>query len=268
MQHPDALLVALITVFAAIVLVGLRRARRGWMPYVRPIPGVAALDEAVGRVTELDRPLYFVMGASDVRDITTHAALAILDYVARLAAVLRTTLVALVRKPDVYPFVEAVMRESYRVAGALEAFDPQTQVRFLSDTEVVYALSVVRLVEENQPGGVLFFGSFDYTSLLMTEPGARLGVFQIAGDPTLGQVPFFVCTCDYTLIGEEFFAAGACVSSDPGLRGLVVSQDGIKLVLLLLIIAGVVCGVLAALGVPGAQAIVAHLTKYAARQIP
>jgi len=265
MQHPDALVVALMALCAAIVLLGAWRARRGWRPYVRPIPVVAALEDAVGRATELDRPVYFVMGASDVRDIATHAALAILEHVARLAAVLRTTLVALVRKPDVYPFTESVMRTAYRAADALESFDPQGQVRYLSDAEVVYALSVVRLVEDTQPGGVLFFGSFDYTSLLMTEPGARLGVFQIAGDPMLGQVPFFVCTCDYALLGEEFFAASALVSDNPALRGMIASQDAIKLLLMLLVLVGVAAGLLAALGVPGADAIFEHLTKYAAR---
>ncbi|MEW6252827.1 MAG: DUF6754 domain-containing protein [Planctomycetota bacterium] len=238
MQHPDAFITALLGIFAALVFFFLRRARRGHVPYVRPIPGVTAIEEAVGRATELGRPVLFVMGATDAKEIVTHAALAILGYIARLAASLRAHLIALVRMPDVFPFVESTLREAYRSAGELDAFNPRDQVRFLSQDPNVYAMGVARAVRDLPAGCTMFFGQFDYTSLLMTEPGARAGVLQIAGDHWLAQVPFFVCTCDYTIFGEEFYAAGAYVSGDPALRGAVVSQDLIKLIFALLILVG------------------------------
>jgi hypothetical protein len=263
MQHPDALMLILILVFAALVLTYFFRARWGSVPYVRPIPGVMALEEAVGRATELGRPVIFVMGVTDLRDIITHASLSILERVAKIAATMRASLVALVRKPDVYPFAESIIREAYRSAGELESFNAQEQVRFLSDDATVYAMTVARTIEETAAGCTMFFGQFDYTSLLMTEPGALRGVLQIAGDPWLNQVPFFVCTCDYTIIGEEFFAAGAYVGSDPALRGSVASQDLIKLVFALLIIVGVICSLLGDFGWGLAADVAAYLRHYA-----
>ena len=47
------------------------------------------------------------------------------------------------------------------------------------------------------------------------------------------QLPFFVAACDYTLIGEELFAASAYLSREPKLLGSLKGQDiGGKLVFL------------------------------------
>jgi hypothetical protein len=101
-------------------------------------------------------------------------------------------------------------------------------------------MGVARLIEEGPAGAGLFVGSFEFNSLLMAEPGARLGVLQIAADPTLWQVPFFICTCNHVIIGEEYFAAGAYVSPDPTLRATLFSQDLIKLLFAGLIVVGTV----------------------------
>ncbi len=238
--HADALLAILILVFIGSTLFFLWMAKRGRTPYVRPIGGIAALEEAVGRATELGRPIYFAMGGTDLKMIQTHAALSILSHLARVCASLRANLVALVRQPDVFPYTEELMREAYKAEGMLDQFDAEDQVRFLSPDSIVYATTVGRLVEENKAGCALFFGAFDFTSLLMAEPGAQSGVIQIAGDPGLAQIPFFVCTCDYTIIGEEYFAAGAYLSDDPALRGSLRSQDGIKVVYAALLLAGLI----------------------------
>lgn len=265
MQHADPFTLILLVVFAALVFIFLHRARRGRLPAIRTIPGVTALEEAVGRATELGRPVVFAMGSTDIREIATHAALSLLEYVARLAATMKAGFIALVRKPDVYPFVESIARQAYRSAGEAESFRAEEQVRFLSDDAIVYAMSAARLIESTPAGCAVFFGAFDFTSLLMTEPGSRRGVLQIAGDPTLGQIPFFVCTCDYTIIGEEFYAAGAYVSTDPALRGALVSQDLIKLIFALLIVVGVGAALLGARGCAPAARVAGFLTHYSGR---
>lgn len=262
MQHADWLVATLMITFGALILFFMWRARRGHLPYVRPIAGVTAIEEAVGRATEMGKPVIFAMGVTDARDIITHNALSILDYIARLTARMRAPLLALVHKPDVYPFVESTVRAAYQSEGAEDAFNADEQVRYLSDDAIVYATSVAQMVERTKAGAALFFGAFGFNSLLMTEPGAQAGVVQIAGDPQMGQIPFFVCTCDFTIIGEEFYAAGAYVSADTSLRGALVSQDLIKLAFVGLIVVGVVCLLLADANVSWAQKVVTHLQSY------
>ncbi|NQT87739.1 hypothetical protein HQ560_13300 [bacterium] len=241
MKHADLPTLILMAAMFMTILVCLWRARRGHVPYVRRIAGIDAIEEAIGRATEMARPVIFGMGWTDIKQIETHAALSILGHVARLTARMNTELIALVRQPNVYPVTEEIIRDAYIAEGAPDRFNADEQVRFLSQDSVVYAMGTSRLIEELGAGCALFFGAFDFTSLLMAEPGARTGVMQIAGDPTLWQMPFFVCTCDYTIIGEEYFAAGAYLSPDPTARGALLSQDIIKLIFAGLLVAGTLC---------------------------
>jgi len=54
------------------------------------------------------------------------------------------------------------------------------------------------------------------------------------------QIPFFAALCDYVLIGEELFAAGAYVSGDPQQVGSIAAQDWYKLVAIALSILGAI----------------------------
>ena len=65
------------------------------------------------------------------------------------------------------------------------------------------------------------------------------------------QLPFFVAACDYTLIGEEFFAASAYLSGEPEQLGSLKGQDIGKLFVGVFLIIGCFVATLAILGVPG-----------------
>jgi len=55
-----------------------------------------------------------------------------------------------------------------------------------------------------------------------------------------GVPPFFVVACDYTLIGEELYAAGAYLSKEPRLLGSLKGSDLMKALLILIIVVGCV----------------------------
>lgn len=241
MNNADGFIWLLMTVLMVSVLYCFWRAQRGKVSYIRRISGISAMEEAAGRATEMGKPILFILGETGIQDINTHNAMSVLTHVGRLAARLRTRMVVLMSIPEVYPLAEATLRQAYMSEGAPELFNGTDQVRFLSSDGVVFAAGVTRFVEEERPGCVVFFGSFSFTALLLAEPGARLGILQIAGDPSLFQMPFFVCTCDHTIIGEEFYAAGAYVSPDPKMRNSLLSQDLIKLVFVGLIVFGLLC---------------------------
>ena len=60
---------------------------------------------------------------------------------------------------------------------------------------------------------------------MLAETGASTGAIQIAGTDADHQLPFFITTCDYTLIGEELYAASAYLSREPVLVGTLRGQD-------------------------------------------
>jgi hypothetical protein len=69
-------------------------------------------------------------------------------------------------------------------------------------------------------------------------------------------LPFFVATCDYTLIGEELYAAGAYLTREPVLLGSMRGQDIAKAIVILIGIAGIIA---TSFGVQGIAAM--FLTK-------
>jgi hypothetical protein len=73
----------------------------------------------------------------------------------------------------------------------------------------------------------------------LAETGATTGAIQIAGTDAFTQLPFFVTTCDYTLMGEELYAASAYLSREPKLLGSLKGQDVGKAILIVVIVLGV-----------------------------
>ena len=87
-----------------------------------------------------------------------------------------------------------------------------------------------------RPAANFFMGYYYAESLLLAETGASTGAIQIAGTDSPNQLPFFITTCDYTLIGEELYAASAYLSREPLLLGSLKGQDLGKALMMLLIL--------------------------------
>jgi hypothetical protein len=98
-----------------------------------------------------------------------------------------------------------------------------------------------------KPATIFYQGAFFAESLILAETGNSIGAIQIAGTAMPAQLPFFVAACDYTLIGEELFAASAYLSKEPKLLGSLKGQDiGGKLVFLSLAVIFIILATVAA----------------------
>jgi hypothetical protein len=89
-----------------------------------------------------------------------------------------------------------------------------------------------------KPATIFMQGSFYAESLILAETGNAIGAIQIAGTAQPAQLPFFVAACDYTLLGEELFVAGAYLSREPRQLGSIKGQDIGKAVILLTLLLG------------------------------
>src|SRR5690554_6251231 len=126
---------------AVIMLVAVRRAKKGKKYFIRRIAGLEAIEEAVGRATEMGRPVHFSPGIAALSEETaaqTLAGLAVLGYVSRLTAKYDTDLIVTNRMPEVLPISEEVVRQSYLTEGKPESYNPDN-IRFLSDEQFAYA---------------------------------------------------------------------------------------------------------------------------------
>ena len=82
------------------------------------------------------------------------------------------------------------------------AYEPGN-IRFLSSQQFAYAAALFGIMAREKPAANFMMGAFWAEALMLAEVGSEVGALQITGTAQLSQVPFFVASSDYTLIGEE-----------------------------------------------------------------
>ena len=214
-----------------------RRITRGFIHEIRRIPGIDAIEGAIGRCAEQGRSVVFTTALTGIGPVL-YACLGILHYVAKRTARFKLPLLIPQNQPDVMAVVEDVTRLAYSEVGRSAYFQPEN-IRYLSDEQFAFASGYQGLVGREKPGATFMFGSFAAESLVLAEAGLQVGARQVAASVSPEQVPFFICTCDYTLFGEELFGASAYVSREPLQVAALAAQDRLKLLFLVVIIFGV-----------------------------
>jgi hypothetical protein len=112
-------------------------------------------------------------------------------------------------------------------------------IRYVAGEQFAYVAAVNGIMLREKPAACVYMGAFYAESLLLAETGFAAGAIQISGTANPEQLPFFIAACDYTLMGEELFAASAYLSKEPLLLGSLKGQDLIKILLVACIIIGV-----------------------------
>ena len=209
------------------------------LPFLRSIPGLKAIEEAVGRSTEMGKPILFVPGIMDMNEVETVAGVVVLGHVANMTARYETELDVPVARAIVMQAARQVSKEAYLTQGRPELYN-EDMVHYITDDQFAYAAAVNGIMQRDEPAACLYMGKFFAESLLFAETGNSIGAIQIAGTGSQTQIPFFVTACDYTLMGEEFFAASAYLSQESDLIAGVTAQDVIKIILVLIIFLGTV----------------------------
>jgi hypothetical protein len=226
--------------FCAIVGLFIQIAKRKPNLFIRKIAGLEAVDEAIGRSTEMDRPVFFVHGgSSDMSDVATMASINILSRVARRTAEHDSRICVMNNEPIVTAVSQEVVQQAYSQAGRADAYNPD-DVALVASEQFSYVAAVSGRMVREQPGAIFLLGSFFAESLLLAETGASTGAIQVAGTDQYTQLPFFITTCDYTLIGEELYAASAYLSREPRLLGSLRGQDVGKAFFMIVIVAGTI----------------------------
>ena len=231
-------LFVILALLCGVVLFFIIKARRGAVLKIRKIAGLSAIDEAVGRATEMGRPMLYINGIQDMDDLQTVAGITVLGKVAKTAAEYD----ARIEVPTCRSLVMSAAREtveaSYLTAGRTDAYNPDL-IYYVTDEQFGFTAYVSGLIVRDRPAACFYMGAFFAESLILAETGNSVGAIQIAGTAMPSQLPFFVAACDYTLIGEEFFAASAYLSEQPEQLGSLKGQDMGKLLVGVVLVVGV-----------------------------
>jgi hypothetical protein len=228
-----------VMVFGLLTLLFVSQAQKGADLYVRPLGGIEAVDDAIGRATEMGRPILYVLGLGTAADVATIASFTILGRVAKKVAEYQTELIVPTYDPIVMTVAQEVVKSAYLDAGRPDSYK-EDMVYFVTQSQFAYVAAVNGTMLRELPATNVYMGKFFAESLLLAETGALAGSIQISGTDEIAQIPFFIVACDYTLIGEELYAASAYLGREPKLLGSLKAQDIAKGAFVILAILGLI----------------------------
>jgi hypothetical protein len=223
--------------FMATTVIFITRAKRGAKLFVRRLAGIEAVDEAIGRATEMGKPILYVLGLGTAAEIATIASFTILGRVAKKVAEYQTGLIVPCYDPIVMTVAQETVRTGFMDAGRPDSYN-QDMVYFVTQSQFAYVAAVNGVMLRELPATNIYMGKFFAESLILAETGALAGSIQIAGTDEIAQIPFFVVACDYTLIGEELYAASAYLGREPILLGSLKAQDYAKAAVMIFALIG------------------------------
>ncbi len=222
--------IVITLVMVTFILSNIYRADKGKKElFIRRIPGLNAIDDAIGRATEMGRPVIMVPGIGSLNAVSVQA-LNVFAHVTKTAAQFSTPIKLCVADAAVYTVAQEVIRDVYQKQGMIERYDVDS-VRFVSDRQFAFAAGVSGTILREKAAATFLLGEFFAESLIFAETANSVGAIQVAGSTQTSQTPFFIAACDYVLIGDEFYAASAYLSRVPVLVGSLVGQDWCKLLI-------------------------------------
>jgi len=214
--------------------------RRKKSLYIRKVAGLDAIEDAVGRATEMRKPAVCSFGIGGF-GYSTVFGLAILSYVAELSAKMGTRLIVPTgggtASMVVRPVAQDIVRQAYIAAGREDMYKDE-DIPFFSGQQYAYIGGYVGVLQRTRPAVVVMVGSHASETLNITETSNAVGAIVISSATSVSYAAFLTCSSDYCLIGEEGPAAGAYLSQDPSQRASIGSQDLFKWVALILIVVG------------------------------
>jgi hypothetical protein len=223
--------------FSGLILFFISMARKNPNLFIRRIPGLDAIEETIGRATEMGKPILYLNGLHGMDSLSTIASTSILGKVARKVANYDSQIMVPCYDPIVMSVCQEVVKEAYIESGRPDAYK-QDNIFFVTNDQFAYAAAVEGIMMRHKPAANLYMGYYYAEALLLAETGAATGAMQIAGTDAITQLPFFITTCDYTLMGEELYASSAYLSREPLQLGSLKGQDVNKALIILILFVG------------------------------
>jgi len=230
--------------FAIIVIMMYVARSRERPPKLRSIAGVVAIEEGIGRSVELGKPFAVDMHTSGLTTVDGVVALSYLAFCAEKAAMTGCDFVVGIGAPEVVAVAEDIIRAAYAKSAKPEMFNPSRMIQYLGSVQFAYAGCWIGLVGREKPGAILIAGSMGAEAMSVGEAGQMVGAIQIAGSSSITNIPFFITSCDYVIMGEELYVGAAVLSGDKVQLGCTIGQDYWKILTVALIAVGTIMATL------------------------
>jgi hypothetical protein len=211
-------------------------------PNLRRLSAYEALEGQVGEAIESGGRVHVSLAGNSIVDENTATSVASLDLlgvVSERSAISDRPALGTTADATTLPVIGDTIRHAAARKDALEDYDPVAARLVALDPLSLAAGATSLIVDENITANVLI-GSFENEAILITEAGSRRGLSQtVASDRLEGQAVGYVAA-DHPLIGEELYVSGAYLTDKPSRLGSLVTQDVLRWLIVIGIVANVV----------------------------
>lgn len=229
-----------ILVVAAFLLFVITLWKRRSPAQLREIPAFTKLAHALGLSIEDGKRLHISLGHGsllDARGGSALAGLALLRNIAERTSVSDRPSVASAGDPTLGLLTQDTLQAGYQAAGVEDAY-VHTMGRVTGLTPFSYAAGAMQIPQNENVSTNIIIGHIGSEAGLLTDATDRSNIKLIgASDNLAGQSVLFANTED-PLIGEELFAAGAYLNSDPAHAASLTVQDIFRWVIILVLLGG------------------------------
>jgi len=229
-----------ILVVAAFLLLTISLWRRRSPAYLRNIPAFTKLTYALGLSIEDGKRLHISLGHGsllDSRGGSAFAGLALLRNIAERTSVSDMPSVASAGDPTLGLLTQDTLQAGYKAAGIEDAY-VHTMGRITGMTPFSYAAGAMQIPPSENVSTNIVIGHVGPEIGLLTDVSDRISVPLIgASDNLTGQSVLYASTQE-PLIGEELFAAGAYLNSDPAHTASLTVQDIFRWLIILALLGG------------------------------
>jgi hypothetical protein len=242
----NALLIWLM--IAVLVIVMQFAAKAGFTAPIRRIEALDAIDDMIGRATEMGGTVLMGSGASKLYQAgasETMMAFAVVRYVVERTAKLGTRVIAACGSPDHIPILEDTVQQAAMVAGNPDYYRGGGEiVRMIGGDYWSFITANLMLLRpesgENVKALIGFGASGGYSAAGPTIGMAAnlAGVISLGGTANVHQIHNFVACFDYAVIGDEVYALSAYLTRDPREIGNIMGLDYAKVIIVLMLIVG------------------------------
>lgn len=212
--------------------------------YIRRVPAIDAIEEGIGRATELGKPIFVSPGMSPRGiDTVTAAGLSVLSFCARLSARNDLRIITpLGGSEESYTTMELardIVETQFRLEGKVDRFNIDN-LPFLSGRQFAWASAYTGMMLREKPATNIMVGVQYASAVYISEVAHEVGAMVISGADYLSNIACLAASSDYVMIGEEMLAAGAYLSKDPGQLATIRTQDIMKFILIGILVLGVI----------------------------
>ncbi len=229
-------------VLAGVVLLALTLIKRKTPPTFRVLPALARLYRAFGLSVEDGTRLFVALGNNSLLTPSAGAPLAGLGMLRHLAE--RTSLsdrppIAAAGESALALLAQDTLEAGYKAAGAAEFYQPTTG-RLTGLTPFSSAAGSLPILRDENVSASILIGHFGVESALIADAADRENTFLLGSSDDLSAQAALYASSSEVLIGEELFATGAYLGATPAHDASLTTQDILRWLIILVILAGAV----------------------------